>query len=291
MSTDHPLNPGTLYVVATPIGNLGDFSPRASATLAAVAAICAEDTRTTAQLLAHAGLSKPLIALHEHNESKVTAQLLARLQAGDALALVSDAGTPLISDPGYSLVRAARDAGLPVVAVPGPCAVVAALSVAGLATDEFLFAGFLPAKRAARRERLHALAAETRTWVIYESPHRIQECADDLLAAVGPLRLLCVARELTKKFEESQRMPASELPAWLQAHEHRQRGEFALCIERAPEQQDSPPPVDVRKLMKLLLAELPASRAARIAAELTGVKRAQLYEMAVNMGGKDAEQT
>ncbi len=222
-----------------------------------------------------------MIALHDHNEDRIAAQLVARLQQGEALALVSDAGTPLVSDPGYALVRAARDAGLPVCAVPGPCAVTAALSVAGLPTNEFVFAGFLPHKRNERIKRLRALALEPRTMVFYESPHRIVESAEDFAAVFGSQRRICVARELTKRFEQSLRLNVSELPAWLKADENRQRGEFVLVLEGAPEHEDDVRSVnDSRRVLEILLRELPASRAARVAAEITGEKRGPLYDLA-----------
>ena len=197
MATTHPGTAGTLFVVATPIGNLGDLSPRAQGTLRAVAAICAEDTRHTRQLLSHFGIERPLLALHEHNEGEVAQKLVARMQAGDSLALVSDAGTPLISDPGYRLVRAARAAGIRVSPIPGACAAIAALSVAGLASDRFVFEGFLPAKGAARRARLQELAAETRTLVFYESAHRIDDSLEDLRTVFGGARRAVLARELS----------------------------------------------------------------------------------------------
>src|SRR5690606_36802588 len=192
---------GTLHVVATPIGHLADLSPRALETLRAVAAVCAEDTRHTRQLLAHFGIERPLLALHEHNEAEVADRLVARLAAGDSLALVSDAGTPLVSDPGFRLVRAAREAGIRVSPVPGPSAIVAALSVAGLPSDRFSFEGFLPAKSGARRERLAALAADARTLVFYESSHRIVESLADFRTVFGDGRRAVLARELTKLFE------------------------------------------------------------------------------------------
>lgn len=277
------LIPGGLYVVATPIGNLGDLSPRAQAVLAAVDAICAEDTRMTGPLLAQFGISKPLKALHEHNEDRITAELVAQLQAGRTLALVSDAGTPLVSDPGYALVCAARAAGLTVQAVPGPCAVTAALSIAGLPTDEFTFAGFLPARPSARRARLQALAAETRTWVVYEAPHRIVECAEDLGTILGAERLVCLARELTKRFEQSVRLPAPELADWLRADPNRQRGEFVLVVAGAVA-GESPTSLDARSLLQALLSELPPAKAARLAATLTGQKRQVLYQLALQLG-------
>ncbi|MFP5304674.1 MAG: 16S rRNA (cytidine(1402)-2'-O)-methyltransferase [Gammaproteobacteria bacterium] len=269
---------GSLYVVATPIGNLGDLSPRAQAVLAAVDRICAEDTRTSGQLLAHYGIRKPLVALHEHNEADVCAGLIAQLRGGGALALVSDAGTPLVSDPGFVLVRAAREAGIPVLAVPGPCAAVAALSVSGLPSDRFVFEGFLPAKAAARRERLQVLAAETRTLIVYESSHRIVDAAEDLGAVLGARRV-CLARELTKLHEQSVVLPADALAGWLREDANRQRGEFVLLIAGAPEDTDAAA-AEGERVLRLLLRELPASTAARLAAEITGVRRKELYALA-----------
>lgn len=280
-----PLLRGCLYVVATPIGNLGDLSPRALAVLSAVDAICAEDTRTTAQLLSHFGVAKPLKALHEHNETRISAEVVAQLQGGKTLALVSDAGTPLVSDPGYALVDAARAAGLTVQAIPGPCAVTTALSMAGLPTDEFVFAGFLPAKPSARRARLQALASEARTWVIYEAPHRIQECVEDLAQILGPERLVFLARELTKRFEQSVRLPAGELPAWLAADANRLRGEFVIAVAGAPARAEASA-IDARQLLQALLQELPPAKAARLAATITGEKRQTLYQWAIEAGGK-----
>ncbi|HRO28513.1 MAG TPA: 16S rRNA (cytidine(1402)-2'-O)-methyltransferase, partial [Luteimonas sp.] len=201
MPAPEPAAAGVLHVVATPIGNLGDLSPRAQAVLGAVDAICAEDTRHTRHLLAQFGIATPLLALHEHNEGEVVQRLVARLLAGESLALVSDAGTPLVSDPGFRLVRAAREAGVRVSPVPGPSALVAALSVAGLPSDRFAFEGFLPAKASARRERLLALAGEPRTLIFYESSHRIGDMLADAAAAFGGERRAVLARELTKLFE------------------------------------------------------------------------------------------
>ncbi len=273
---------GHLYVVATPIGNLGDLSPRAQAVLGAVDRICAEDTRTSGALLAHYGIRKPLVALHEHNESEVCASLVQQLQDGATLALVSDAGTPLVSDPGFVLVRAARAAGITVVTVPGPCAAIAALSISGLPSDRFAFEGFLPAKAAARRTRLQALAAETRTLVLYESSHRIADTLADLAATFGS-RSICLARELTKLYEQSVVMPACELPAWLAADANRSRGEFVLLIAGAPPAADSVAP-ETERVLRLLLRELPLSAATRLAAEITGARRKDLYDMALRWG-------
>lgn len=286
MSGNSRIAPGHLYVVATPIGNLDDFPPRAQEVLDGVAAICAEDTRNTANLLTHFGIKKPLIAVHEHNEDDICARLIARLQGGDALALVSDAGTPLISDPGFALVRAARNANLPVLAIPGPCAAIAALSISGIASDRFVFEGFLPAKGAARRERLTALAQETRTLIVYESSHRIAECVDDIVAVLGADRPLCLARELTKLYEQSVRAPAAEVAAWLAADANRSRGEFVLIIGGAAPLED-PRAAEGERVLRLLLKELPASRAARVAADITGARKKELYALALQLGGAE----
>lgn len=282
------LEAGALYVVATPIGNLGDLSARAQAVLGAVQRIAAEDTRTTSGLLAHFGIRTPpggLVALHDHNESKVADQLIAELAGGATLALVSDAGTPLISDPGYALVRAARQAGRPVYAVPGPCAAIAALSISGLATDRFMFAGFLPAKSAARRAAFERLKDEPRTAIWYESTHRIEDSLDDLVAVLGPERRVCIARELTKRFEQSITLPAAALRDWQREDPNRGRGEFVLVIEGAPDAADDR---EAERVLRLLLAELPASRAARLAAEITGAPKKPLYQLALKLAG-DAE--
>lgn len=282
---EESLLPGCLYVVATPIGNLGDLSPRAQSVLARVDLICAEDTRTSGQLLAAFGLHKPMLALHDHNEDRVAARLVADLTAGKTLALISDAGTPLVSDPGYALVKAVRDAGLELRAIPGPSALIAALSVAGLPTDEFSFAGFLPAKAAARRERLRGWASEPRTLVFYEAPHRIVECAEDLARELGAARPVCLVRELSKRFEQSIRLPAGELAVWLQADENRQRGEFVLVVGGAPAGGENRAGLSVEQTLRVLLTELSPSRAARVAAELTGLKRKPVYELALRLSG------
>ncbi|MGB0956138.1 MAG: 16S rRNA (cytidine(1402)-2'-O)-methyltransferase [Panacagrimonas sp.] len=282
------VRPGHLYVVATPIGNLGDLSPRAMQVLSQVDRICAEDTRTSTVLLSRFGISRPLQALHEHNESAVTQKLIADLQAGASLALISDAGTPLISDPGFVLVRAARAAGVPVIAVPGPCAAIAALSIAGIASDSFLFLGFLPAKAAARRQSLQALSAESRTMLFYESSHRIQQTLADIAITLGQRRRLCLAREITKRFEQSVTLPAEEMHAWLEADANRLKGEFVLVVEGAAQQ--SRDQADGERLLRLLLKELPPSRAARVASEFTGQKRRELFALALECNGDTADQ-
>ncbi|TCZ84571.1 16S rRNA (cytidine(1402)-2'-O)-methyltransferase [Lysobacter sp. N42] len=268
--------PGTLHVVATPIGNLADLSPRALDTLRTVDAICAEDTRHTRQLLAHFGVEKPLIALHQHNEDAQAGQLVARLREGQSLALVSDAGTPLVSDPGFRLVRAAREAGLRVSPVPGPCAAIAALSVAGIASDRFVFEGFLPAKAGARRERLSQLAAETRTLIFYESAHRIEETLADFAAAFGPQRPLVLARELTKLFETVLDGPVERVREVVGADANQRRGEFVLIVEGAGEDADARI-AEGRRLYARLCEYLKPSQAAKLAAELSGAPRKALY--------------
>lgn len=267
---------GTLHVVATPIGNLGDLSPRAQEILRGVAAICAEDTRHSGQLLSHFGIGTPLLALHEHNEEAIAERVVARLLRGESLALVSDAGTPLVSDPGYRLVRAARAAGIRVSPVPGPCAAIAALSVAGLASDRFTFEGFLPAKSAARRERLRPLASEQRTLVFYESSHRIVESLEDLCATFGADRPAVLARELTKLFETVLDGTLSGLLAAVQADANQRKGEFVLLVQGADEDADARL-AEGRRVYALLGAHMPPSAAARLAADITGAPRKALY--------------
>ena len=267
---------GTLHVVATPIGNLGDLSPRALETLRAVAAICAEDTRRTRQLLSHFGLDTPLLALHEHNEADVAARLVARLQGGESLALVSDAGTPLVSDPGFRLVRAARAAGVRVSPVPGPCAFVAALSVAGLPSDRIAFEGFLPAKAGARRERLALLASEPRTLAFYESSHRIADTLADLRDAFGAARPAVLARELTKLFETVLDGSLGELAERVASDPDQRKGEFVVLVQGVGDDTEARI-VEGRRLYARLGEHLPPSTAAKLAAELTGAPRKALY--------------
>ncbi|WP_140909963.1 16S rRNA (cytidine(1402)-2'-O)-methyltransferase [Cognatiluteimonas lumbrici] len=267
---------GTLHVVATPIGNLGDLSPRALETLRGVAAICAEDTRRTRQLLSHFGLDTPLLALHEHNEADVAARLVARLQGGESLALVSDAGTPLVSDPGFRLVRAARAAGVRVSPVPGPCAFVAALSVAGLPSDRIAFEGFLPAKAGARRERLALLASEPRTLAFYESSHRIADTLADLRDAFGAARPAVLARELTKLFETVLDGSLGELAERVAGDPDQRKGEFVVLVQGVGDDTEARI-VEGRRLYARLGEHLPPSTAAKLAAELTGAPRKALY--------------
>ncbi|MCH6482950.1 16S rRNA (cytidine(1402)-2'-O)-methyltransferase [Pseudoxanthomonas sp. LH2527] len=269
---------GTLFIVATPIGNLGDLTPRALETLKGVAAICAEDTRRSGQLMSHFGISTPLLALHEHNEEALSQRVVERLLSGDSLALVSDAGTPLVSDPGFRLVRAARAAGVKVSPLPGACAAIAALSVAGLPSDRFSFEGFLPAKASARREQLQALAGETRTLVFYESSHRIAESLADMRAAFGDDRPAVLARELTKLFETVLDGTLADLHARVEADENQRKGEFVVMVQGAGDDLEARL-VEGHRVYALLVQHLPPSAAAKLAAEITGAPRKALYGM------------
>ena len=267
---------GVLYVVATPIGNLGDLSPRAVETLRRVDAICCEDTRHSRPLLVHHGIERPLVALHEHNESELAEKLVARMLAGESLGLVSDAGTPLVSDPGYRLVRAARAAGIRVSPLPGACAAIAALSVAGLASDRFAFEGFLPAKPAARRARLAQLASEPRTLVFYESSHRIEEMLADARIAFGDVRAAVLARELTKLFETVLDGDLAALHARVIADADQRKGEFVVIVAGVGDDTDARL-IEGRRVYAKLCEHLAPSQAARVAAELTGASRKALY--------------
>ena len=278
---------GALYVIATPIGNLEDISARALRILREVNGIAAEDTRHTGRLLAHFGIETPMFSLHEHNERARLEQVVARLREGQALALVSDAGTPLISDPGFPLVRELRRLRLKVIPVPGPSSIVAALSVAGLPTDRFAFEGFLPSRSAARRERLQVLAREERTLVFLEASHRIAETLADLAAVFGGERPAAVARELTKRFEEIHTVSLSELEIWLDADSDRRKGEFVVIVQGASVASEADTPEN-RRLLAALLTELPASRAAAVAARLTGLRKRALYDLALALGSDSA---
>lgn len=273
---------GSLYVVATPIGNLDDISARALNILRSVALVAAEDTRHSARLMQHFGIGTPLAACHEHNERDQGGRFLARLLAGEDVALISDAGTPLISDPGYHLVRQARAAGVAVVPVPGACALIAALSAAGLPSDRFIFEGFLPAKAAGRRARLEQVKEEPRTLIFYEAPHRILECLQDMQAVFGDERPALLARELTKTFETLKGMPLAKLAAWVAADSNQQRGECVVLVAgwQAPEGEEAVSSEALR-VLNLLLAEMPLKRAAALAAEITGVRKNVLYQAAL----------
>lgn len=266
---------GTLYVVATPIGNLADASPRSIEVLRAADIVACEDTRTSRTLLAHHGIRARTVALHAHNEREAGEKLLRTLREGGSVALVSDAGTPGISDPGALLVAAAHREGLRVVPVPGPSAAVAAYSAAGFVSDRFLFAGFLPARGGKALEELDL------PWpvVLYEAPHRVLETVTALLRRFGPGRELVIARELSKKFEEVARMPLAEAPAWLAAGPHRQQGEFVLVL--GPGEQKDADRAEAQRILAILLEKLPAGDAARLASRISGVARNELYRAAL----------
>ncbi|WP_285423093.1 16S rRNA (cytidine(1402)-2'-O)-methyltransferase [Pseudomonas sp. efr-133-TYG-103a] len=273
---------GSLYVVATPIGNLDDMSVRALKVLRDVALIAAEDTRHSSRLMQHFGIATPLAACHEHNERDEGSRFITRLLAGDDVALISDAGTPLISDPGYHLVRQARAAGIQVVPVPGACALIAALSAAGLPSDRFIFEGFLPAKSVGRKSRLELLKEEPRTLIFYEAPHRILECLQDMEVIFGAERPAVLGRELTKTFETLKGLPLGELRAFVEGDSNQQRGECVVLVSGWSEPQgEDVIGAEARRVLDLLLQEMPLKRAAALAAEITGVRKNLLYQVAL----------
>jgi len=277
-----------LYVVATPIGNLDDFSVRAISILKAVDLIAAEDTRHSRTLMQHYGIETPLIAYHDHNEKAASEALVARMQQGTSIALISDAGTPLISDPGYRLVRLARSEGIPVIPIPGASALIAALSVSGLPTDRFLFVGFLPSKQQARQKMLNSLKLETATIVLYESRHRIRDSLHDMSLILGPERVVTVSRELTKRFEQTQQGALSELCIAIDNQEIIEKGEFVVMIEGAPELAST---YDHTALMQALLKELPPRKAAGVVSQITGESRKVLYDIALSLKNHAGEES
>lgn len=276
---------GTLYIVATPIGNLADISRRALEVLRQVALIAVEDTRHSARLLQAYGIATPMQAVHEFNERQRADALLDRVVAGEDLALISDAGTPLISDPGFPLVRRAHQRAIKVVPVPGPSAVIAALSAAGLPSDRFTFEGFLPARVQARRAALEKLQREPRTMVFYEAPHRIVECLQDMLQCLGPERPAVLARELTKTHETLQQGSLESLLAFVQADTNQQKGEIVVLVggraEQADELDDS-----VLHMLKILLEDLPLKQAAALVARITGIPKGRLYDAGLALQGR-----
>jgi len=272
---------GILYIVATPIGNLQDITFRAIDILKKADCIVAEDTRHCKVLLTHYGVQTPAISLHEHNEKAQIQAMLKRLLAGSSLALISDAGTPLISDPGYRLVQEARAAGITVVPIPGPCAAIAALSAGGLATDRFVFEGFLSQKTVARQKQLEALCRERRTLVFYEAPHRILDVLQDLVTQFGPERKAVIAREMTKMFETIRGGSLEELRVWVENDPNQQRGEIVLLVEGATEQEESTAELSATRVLAILLKDLPVNQAVKLACELTGEKRNKLYKQAI----------
>lgn len=270
----------SLYIVSTPIGNLGDMTSRAIETLKEVDVIAAEDTRHSGRLLQHFSIQTPMISLHDHNEQQRSTTLLTRLQAGESVALISDAGTPLISDPGYKLVSMVRAQGISVVPIPGACAMIAALSSAGLPTDRFMFEGFLPSKKGARQQTLAALQYETRTLVFYESPRRLTGCLADMQAAFGDARQACIARELTKLHETIETRSLAELADWVATSPEQLKGECVLLVAGASAAQTADE-VALNQMLIVLLAELPVKRAAKVAAELLGVGKNAAYAQAL----------
>lgn len=275
------ISASTLYIVPTPIGNLGDITQRALAVLQSVSLIAAEDTRHTGLLLQHFAINARLFALHDHNEQQKSDTLLAKLQEGQSIALVSDAGTPLINDPGYHLVRTCREAGIRVVPLPGPCAAIAALSAAGLPSDRFCYEGFLPAKSKGRRDALKAIEQEPRTIIFYESTHRLIDSLDDIRAVLGESRYVVLARELTKTWESIHGAPIGELLAWVKEDENRRKGEMVLIVEGYKTPAEDALPADALRTLALLQAELPLKKAAALAAEIHGVKKNALYKYAL----------
>ena len=274
----------TLYVVATPIGNVTDISLRALHLLTLVNAVACEDTRNTGHLLTRFGLSKPLIAAHQHNEREVAETLIARLQAGERIALVSDAGTPAVSDPGARIVDAVRAAGLRVVPLPGASAAITAISASGLLNDQFYFVGFLPAKAKQRENVLNGLRHVSATMVFYEAPHRILDCATALASVFEPGRQVVFARELTKMFEEIHRCPLSEAVAWIGADAHREKGEFVVLLEGAAKAENAED-LEAERILAILLQECSVRQAANLTAQITGRKKNALYDRALQLKG------
>lgn len=275
--------PGSLYVVATPIGNLGDITQRALEVLKSVDLVAAEDTRHSGQLLSRLGIAAKFVALHEHNEQQATPRLIADMQAGKSVAIITDAGTPAISDPGTLLVAAAHAADIRVVPVPGASAVVCALSAAGIVAPHWLFYGFLPAKSSHRRSALQTLVTLPYALIFYEAPHRITECIADLASIFEAERRVTFARELTKLFETIHSLPLGEASAWLAADPNRQKGEFVLIVEGAQPVETDADQRQLRDTLTILLKELPLKQAAHIAAKLTGVKKNTCYQLALDM--------
>lgn len=279
---------GTLYVVATPIGNVADISLRALAVLARADLICAEDTRVTGQLLTRYGIQSKLVSVREHNERAMADKVCNWLAEGQLVAQVSDAGTPAVSDPGARLVAAVRAAGHPVCAIPGACAAVTALAASGVTTAEWLFHGFLPPKRGARCKQLESWRDAHYAVVLYEAPHRVAECAADIAVTLGESRLVTLARELTKTFETVRTLPAGELAQWIASDSNQQRGECVLIIDAAaPSTAEIAIDAQAEHTLRVLLAELPPKQAAKLAATLTGAPRDALYQLAVNLRHAD----
>ena len=277
------IDSGTLYIVATPIGNLEDFSPRAIRILKEVDLIAAEDTRHSKKLLDHFNITTPMRAYHDFNQARAENALLTQLQAGNSVAIISDAGTPLISDPGYKLVKSAHEKHIRVVPVPGPSALIAVLSAAGLPTDRFVFEGFVPDKTAARRKRFNSLVSEHRTLIFFEAPHRIAAFLQDAVTVFGPGRMAALGREVTKYYETIRRDSLEALYQWLQEDRDREKGEFVIVLEGA---SAVIAPAESERILALLLEELPVTQAARLAARISGEKKNELYRIALELEKK-----
>ncbi len=275
------MNAASLYIVATPIGNLSDISERAIKILQEVDLIAVEDTRHSGKLLQHIGVSTPMLALHEHNEDKKVQDIIDKLLAGAQIALISDAGTPLISDPGYQLVKAALLAGIKVSPIPGPSALVTALSVSGLPSDSFIFEGFLPNKSSGRIKKLGALSAESRTLIFYEAPHRIVACLQDMLQIFGAKRTAVIARELTKTFETIKNDSLENLLEWVQADTNQQKGEFVVLVQ-GKEKDNTVVNSEAESILNTLMQELPLKQASHLASKITGIKKNTLYQIGLN---------
>lgn len=282
MTSAITLEPATLYIVATPIGNLGDITLRAIETLKHVDLVAAEDTRHSGLLLQHLGIQAKLYPLHDHNEQQKAQQLIDKLKSGMSIALISDAGTPLINDPGYHLVKACHEQSIRVVPIPGACAAITALCVSGLPTDRFCYEGFLPAKSKARIDYLNQLMEETRTLVFYESTHRIIDSLHDMQQVFGSQRLLVLAKELTKSWETVIQNPIDEVIRWLQEDDNRQKGEFVLVVEGYHKNIADDIDPNAIKLLNRLQQELPLKKAAAIVADMYGLKKNQLYQLGLD---------
>lgn len=276
------MSDAVLYIVATPIGNLGDMTPRAVEVLQSVALIAAEDTRHSGRLMAHFNIKTPMISVHDHNERQRLQTILDKLSAGENIALISDAGTPLISDPGFYLVRGVRDAGFKVVPVPGCSAVITAMCAAGVPTDRFIFEGFLPAKRTGRQQQLALIKSEERTVIFYESTHRIIETLNDMVEVLGADRYVVMARELTKTFETIHGDKVSDLLVWMEQDHNQQKGEFVLIVQGVEPKKEEGFSTETLHVLETLLEELPVKQAAALAAKLTGEKKNALYQEALN---------
>ena len=286
MSMNESVEAGVLYVVATPIGNLADISQRALAVLAEVDLIAAEDTRHSGRLLQQYHITSKTLALHDHNERDRAPDVVARLAQGMSVALISDAGTPLISDPGFHLVRLARAQGIKVVPIPGASAMIAALSAAGLPSDRFVFEGFLPAKTAARKKRLETMAAETRTLIFYEAPHRLLDTLADMAEVFGANRRVVLARELTKTFETIKGDTVAALLEWASADADQQKGEMVLLVEGVSADEGGEVSTEAQRILKVLMAELPLSQASALTARITGSKKKPLYQLGLSLAGQ-----